>query len=40
MVLDGGVGGSVPTTVIDLTTTFPEIIRTGAGSVEGFATAL
>jgi tRNA threonylcarbamoyl adenosine modification protein (Sua5/YciO/YrdC/YwlC family) len=40
MVLDGGVGGSVPTTVIDLTTSFPEIIRTGAGSVEGFATAL
>jgi tRNA threonylcarbamoyl adenosine modification protein (Sua5/YciO/YrdC/YwlC family) len=40
MVLDGGVGGSIPTTVIDLTTSFPEIIRTGAGSIEDFATAL
>ena len=40
MVLDGGVGGSIPTTVIDLTTSFPEVIRTGAGSVEDFATAL
>jgi len=40
MVLDGGVGGTIPTTVIDLTTSFPEIIRTGAGSIEDFATAL
>ena len=37
MVLDGGVGGSVPTTVIDLTTSLPEIIRAGAGSIEDFA---
>src|SRR4051812_15100905 len=37
MVLDGGVGGSVPTTVIDLTTSYPEIIRTGAGPVDEFA---
>jgi tRNA threonylcarbamoyl adenosine modification protein (Sua5/YciO/YrdC/YwlC family) len=37
LVLDGGVGGSVPTTVIDLTTSLPEIIRTGAGSIEDFA---
>jgi tRNA threonylcarbamoyl adenosine modification protein (Sua5/YciO/YrdC/YwlC family) len=39
MVLDGGVGGSVPTTVIDLTTSYPEIIRAGAGAVEDFAPA-
>jgi tRNA threonylcarbamoyl adenosine modification protein (Sua5/YciO/YrdC/YwlC family) len=37
LVLDGGVGGSVPTTVIDLTTSLPEIIRAGAGPVEDFA---
>jgi tRNA threonylcarbamoyl adenosine modification protein (Sua5/YciO/YrdC/YwlC family) len=39
MVLDAGVGGSVPTTIIDLTTSFPEIIRAGAGSVQEFADA-
>jgi tRNA threonylcarbamoyl adenosine modification protein (Sua5/YciO/YrdC/YwlC family) len=39
MVLDGGVGGSVPTTVIDLTTSYPEIIRAGAGAIEDFAPA-
>jgi len=37
LVLDGGVGGSVPTTVIDLTTAFPEIIRVGAGPIDDFA---
>ncbi len=36
MVLDGGAGGLVPTTVIDLTTTPPEIVREGAGSVDDF----
>jgi tRNA threonylcarbamoyl adenosine modification protein (Sua5/YciO/YrdC/YwlC family) len=36
MVLDAGVGGSVPTTVIDLTTAYPKIIREGAGSVQEF----
>src|SRR5258706_2379438 len=36
LVLDGGVGGSVPTTIIDLTTAYPEIIRAGAGSVDEF----
>jgi tRNA threonylcarbamoyl adenosine modification protein (Sua5/YciO/YrdC/YwlC family) len=36
MVLDGGVGGTVPTTVIDLTTSYPEIIREGAGPVQDF----
>ncbi len=39
MVLDAGVGGSIPTTVIDLTTSYPEIIRAGAGAVEDFAAA-
>ena len=36
LVLDGGAGGLVPTTVIDLTTTPPEIVREGAGDVEEF----
>jgi tRNA threonylcarbamoyl adenosine modification protein (Sua5/YciO/YrdC/YwlC family) len=36
MVLDGGVGGLVPTTVIDLTKQPPEIVREGAGPVEEF----
>jgi tRNA threonylcarbamoyl adenosine modification protein (Sua5/YciO/YrdC/YwlC family) len=39
LVLDAGVGGSVPTTVIDLTTSYPEIIREGAGPVHDFAPA-
>jgi tRNA threonylcarbamoyl adenosine modification protein (Sua5/YciO/YrdC/YwlC family) len=36
MVLDGGVGGSVPTTVIDLTTAPPCVIREGAGPIDDF----
>jgi tRNA threonylcarbamoyl adenosine modification protein (Sua5/YciO/YrdC/YwlC family) len=36
MVLDAGAGGVVPTTVIDLTTTPPVIVREGAGSVDEF----
>jgi tRNA threonylcarbamoyl adenosine modification protein (Sua5/YciO/YrdC/YwlC family) len=36
MVLDGGGGGLVPTTVIDLTRSPPEIVRRGAGSTEEF----
>jgi tRNA threonylcarbamoyl adenosine modification protein (Sua5/YciO/YrdC/YwlC family) len=36
LVLDGGAGGLVPTTVIDLTTQPPEVLREGAGSVEEF----
>jgi tRNA threonylcarbamoyl adenosine modification protein (Sua5/YciO/YrdC/YwlC family) len=36
MVLDGGAGGLVPTTVIDLTTTPPEIVRAGAGPIDEF----
>jgi len=37
MVLDAGVGGSVPTSVIDLTTEYPSVIREGAGPVDDFA---
>jgi tRNA threonylcarbamoyl adenosine modification protein (Sua5/YciO/YrdC/YwlC family) len=36
LVLDGGGGGLVPTTVIDLTKSPPEIVRRGAGSTEEF----
>jgi tRNA threonylcarbamoyl adenosine modification protein (Sua5/YciO/YrdC/YwlC family) len=36
LVLDAGGGGIVPTTVIDLTTRPPEIVREGAGSIEPF----
>lgn len=36
LVLDGGGGGLVPTTVVDLTVSPPVIVREGAGSVEPF----
>jgi tRNA threonylcarbamoyl adenosine modification protein (Sua5/YciO/YrdC/YwlC family) len=36
MVLDGGAGGMVPTTVIDLTSIPPVIVREGAGPVDEF----
>jgi tRNA threonylcarbamoyl adenosine modification protein (Sua5/YciO/YrdC/YwlC family) len=36
LVLDGGAGGLVPTTVIDLTQSPPEIVRIGAGDVDEF----
>jgi tRNA threonylcarbamoyl adenosine modification protein (Sua5/YciO/YrdC/YwlC family) len=36
LVLDGGAGGLVPTTVIDLTTSPPEIVREGAGPIDEF----
>jgi tRNA threonylcarbamoyl adenosine modification protein (Sua5/YciO/YrdC/YwlC family) len=36
MVLDGGAGGLVPTSVIDLTRSPPEIVREGAGAVDEF----
>jgi len=36
MVLDGGAGGMIPTTVIDLTQIPPIIVREGAGSIEEF----
>ncbi len=36
LVLDAGVGGDTPTTVVDLSQGRVEIVREGAGSVEGF----
>jgi tRNA threonylcarbamoyl adenosine modification protein (Sua5/YciO/YrdC/YwlC family) len=36
MVLDGGGGGMVPTTVIDLTQSPPVIVREGAGAIDEF----
>jgi tRNA threonylcarbamoyl adenosine modification protein (Sua5/YciO/YrdC/YwlC family) len=36
LVLDAGAGGSIPTTVIDLTTAPPTVVREGAGSVYEF----
>jgi len=36
LVLDGGAGGVVPTTVIDLTKRPPEVVRAGAGPTEEF----
>lgn len=34
LVIDGGYGGNIPSTVIDCTNDFPEIIRQGKGEVE------
>lgn len=34
LVLDGGPGGLVPTTVVDLTEGYPKIVREGAGPIE------
>lgn len=36
LVIDAGAGGLVPTTVVDLTVSPPEIIREGAGPVDDF----
>jgi tRNA threonylcarbamoyl adenosine modification protein (Sua5/YciO/YrdC/YwlC family) len=36
LVVDGGAGGLVPTTVVDLTVSPPQILREGAGAVEDF----
>jgi tRNA threonylcarbamoyl adenosine modification protein (Sua5/YciO/YrdC/YwlC family) len=36
LVLDGGAGGLVPTTVVDLTQIPPQIVREGAGAVDEF----
>lgn len=36
LVLDGGAGGVVPTTVVDLTVQPPEVLREGAGAVDEF----
>lgn len=34
MIIDGGAGNNIPSTVIDLTSEDPEVIREGAGSLE------
>lgn len=34
LVLDGGPGGTLPTTVVDLTEGYPKIVREGAGPIE------
>lgn len=34
LVLDGGPGGTVPTTVVDLTEGYPKIVREGAGPID------
>lgn len=34
LVLDGGAGGTVPSTVIDLTQGFAEVVRVGAGPID------
>lgn len=34
IVIDGGYGDNIPSTVIDLTTSEPEVIREGKGSIE------
>lgn len=34
LVLDGGAGGVIPTTVVDLTVSPPEVVRRGLGDVE------
>lgn len=36
LVLDGGGGGVVPTTVVDLTASPPQVLREGAGDAEPF----
>ncbi|WP_339811005.1 Sua5/YciO/YrdC/YwlC family protein, partial [Zunongwangia profunda] len=34
IVIDGGYGDNIPSTVIDLTTDQPEVVREGKGSIE------
>ncbi len=34
IIIDGGYGDNIPSTVIDLTTTSPEVIREGKGSID------
>ena len=36
LVIDAGAGGLVPSTVVDLTVSPPEVIRQGAGPVDEF----
>ena len=34
LVIDGGAGGELPSTVVDLTAVPPEIVREGAGPID------
>ncbi len=34
IVIDGGYGDNIPSTVIDLTSNSPEVVRQGKGSIE------
>ena len=36
LVIDSGAGGLVPSTIVDLTVSPPQVIREGAGSIEDF----
>jgi tRNA threonylcarbamoyl adenosine modification protein (Sua5/YciO/YrdC/YwlC family) len=36
IVVDGGMGGNLPSTVIDCTQGLPEVVREGAGSLEAY----
>jgi tRNA threonylcarbamoyl adenosine modification protein (Sua5/YciO/YrdC/YwlC family) len=36
LVLDAGAGGTVPTSIIDLTSDYPKVIRAGAGEISAF----
>jgi tRNA threonylcarbamoyl adenosine modification protein (Sua5/YciO/YrdC/YwlC family) len=38
LVLDGGPGGLLPTTVVDLSEGYPRVVRAGAGPVDEFVT--
>jgi tRNA threonylcarbamoyl adenosine modification protein (Sua5/YciO/YrdC/YwlC family) len=40
LVLDGGPGGTDPTSIIDLTAPTPEVLREGAGDVEAFLSSV
>ena len=40
LVLDGGPGGTEPTSIIDLTSPTPEVLREGAGDVEAFLASI
>lgn len=35
MIIDGGIGGIIPSTIVDLTSDEPELIRQGLGDFEG-----
>jgi tRNA threonylcarbamoyl adenosine modification protein (Sua5/YciO/YrdC/YwlC family) len=37
LVLDAGAGGTVPTTIVDLTGSAPQVVRAGAGDVAPFS---